>query len=71
MGVEDLVRLISANTYCLAALRAHTYRCFKLAARVPGLREVRIVMSFEQGRLTGHSVALVSNRIGCSGASSR
>ena len=46
----------------------HTYGCFTLGVRIPGLGQVRIVVSFEHEALTGRSVVLVSNRVDWSAA---
>jgi hypothetical protein len=68
IAVEDLVPLIPANAYRPVKVGAHTYWCFTLAVRIPGLGKVRIVMSFEQESLTGRSVVLVTNRVDWSAA---
>jgi len=62
IAVEDLVPLIPTNAYRPVTVRAHTYWCFTLAVRIPGLGKVRIVVSFEHESLTGRSVVLVTNR---------
>jgi hypothetical protein len=63
IAIEELVPLIPANAYRPVKVREHTYWCFTLAVRLPGLGKVRIVVSFEHGQLTGRSVALVTNRV--------
>ena len=62
LAVEELVPLIPANAYRPVTVREHTYWCFTLAVRLPGLGKVRIVVSYEQEALTGRSVVLVTNR---------
>lgn len=49
-AVDDLVPLIPAHAYRVVKVGAHTYWCFTLAIRVPGLGKVRIVVSFEHAR---------------------
>jgi hypothetical protein len=68
IAVEDLVPLIPANVYRPVAVGGHTYRCFTLGVRIPGLGKVRIVVSFEDEVLTGRSVVLVTNRVDWSAA---
>ena len=68
IAVEDLVALIPATAYHPVKVREHTYWCFTLGVRIPGLGKVRIVVSFEQESLTGRSVVLVTNRVDWSAA---
>jgi len=68
LAVEELVPLIPANAYRPVTVREHTYWCFTLAVRLPGLGKVRIVVSYEQEALTGRSVVLVTNRVDWSAA---
>jgi hypothetical protein len=42
---------------------AHTYWCFTLAVRIPGLGKVRLVVRFEPESWTGRSGVLVTNRV--------
>jgi len=63
LAVEALVPLIPAQAYRPVNIRAHTYWCVTLSVRIPGLGQVRIVVSFEQESLTGRSVVLVTNRV--------
>jgi len=62
LKVEDLVPRIprSASTQVTSGEREYGYCAVNL--RVPGLGKVRIVLSFENGELTGTSAVLVSNR---------
>lgn len=62
IAVEELVPLIPANAYRPVSVREQTYWCFTLAVRIPGLGKVRIVVSFEDVKLTGRSIVLVTNR---------
>jgi hypothetical protein len=68
IAVEDLVPLIPGHAYRPVTVRGHTYWCFTLGVRIPGLSKVRIVVSFEQESLTGRSVVLVTNRVDWSAA---
>ena len=60
--------LIPTHAYRPVTVGAHTYGCFTLAVRIPGLGQVRIVVSFEHESLTGRSVVLVTNRVDWSAA---
>ena len=68
IAVEELVPLIPANAYRPVTVGEHTYWCFTLRVRIPGLGKVRIVVSFETEQLTGRSVVLVANRVDWSAA---
>jgi hypothetical protein len=68
LAVEDLVPLIPATASRPVKVREHTYWCFTLGVRIPGLGKVRIVVSCEQESLTGRSVVLVTNRVDWSAA---
>jgi DDE superfamily endonuclease len=68
IAVEDLVPLIPATAYRPVTVQGHTYWCFTLGVRIPGLGKVRIVVSFERESLTGRSVVLVTNRVDWSAA---
>jgi hypothetical protein len=68
IAVEDLVPLIPATAYRPVSVKEHTYWCFTLAVRIPGLGKVRIVVSFEHESVTGRSVVLVTNRVDWSAA---
>ena len=60
--------LIPANAYRPVKVQEHTYWCFTLAVRLPGLGKVRLVVSFEHESFTGRSVVLVTNRVDWSAA---
>jgi Transposase DDE domain len=68
IAVEELVPLIPANAYRPINVGEHTYWCFTLGVRIPGLGKVRIVVSFEHEQLTGRYVVLVTNRVDWSAA---
>ena len=69
IAVEDLVPLIPANAYRPVTVGEHTYWCFTLGVRIPGLGKVRIVVSFEHEQVTGRS--WYWSRIGWTGAPPR
>jgi Transposase DDE domain len=68
LAVEAWVPLIPATAYRPVTVGEHTYWCFTLAVRIPGLGKVRLVVSFEQESLTGRYIVLVTNRLDCSPA---
>jgi DDE superfamily endonuclease len=68
IGVAKLVPLIPATAYRPVTVGEHTYWCFTLGVRIPGLGKVRIVVSFEHETLTGRQVVLVTNRVDWSAA---
>jgi hypothetical protein len=63
IAVAELVPLIPATAYRPISVREHTAWCFTLAVRIPGLGQVRLVVSFEQESLTGRYVVLVTHRV--------
>jgi hypothetical protein len=63
LSVEDLVPLIPPTAYRAVTVGETTYWTFTLAARIPSLGKVRLVISFEKADLTGTSVVLVTNRV--------
>jgi hypothetical protein len=63
LAVEDLVPLIPAPASRPVTVSEHTYWCFTLGVRIPGLGQVRIVVRCEHESLTGRSGVLVTNRV--------
>jgi hypothetical protein len=63
IAVQDLVPLIPATAYRDIRMEDKTYWSFTIAVRVPKLGKVRIVISYENGDLTGTYVVLVTNRV--------
>lgn len=61
--VEDLVPLIPANAYRAVTVKGKTYWTFTLTARLPSLGKVRLVISFDNAKLTGTYAVLVTNRV--------
>ncbi len=62
VAVADLVPLIPPGAYRMVTVGAHTYWCFTLVVRIPGLGKVRLVISFQHADLSGSYVVLVSNQ---------
>jgi len=63
ISVEDLVPLIPPGAYRAVKVGDQTYWTFTLAVRIPGLGKVRLVISFENAKLTGTYAVLVTNRV--------
>src|SRR5499433_751870 len=63
IAVEDLVPLIPPTAYRAVTVGDKTYWTFTLAVRLPGLGQVRLVVSFKNAELTGTYAVLVSNRV--------
>ena len=62
ISVEGLVAKVPANAYKKATINGKDYWWFTLSVRIPGLKKVRIVISFDNKELTGTYAVLVSNR---------
>jgi hypothetical protein len=60
--VEKLVPLIPAAAYREVQVKDKSYWTFTRTVRIPGLGQVRLVISFETADLTGTYIVLVSNR---------
>jgi hypothetical protein len=63
MAVEDLVPLIPPTAYRAVTIRHKTSWTVTLAVRLPGLGNVRLVVSCKSAELTGTSVVLVTHRV--------
>jgi hypothetical protein len=63
IAVEDLVPLIPPTAYRAVTGGDKTSWTFPLAVRLPGLGNVRRVVSFKNAELTGTSAVLVSHRV--------
>jgi len=63
MAGEKLVPLMPRTAYRAVTLRNTPDWTFPLAVRLPGLGNVRRVVSFKNAELTGTSAVLVSNRV--------
>lgn len=64
--VKELVPHIPLNAYKSITIEDRTYYTFTLTVRIPSMRKVRIVVSFEHPTLEGNYVVLVTNRTDCS-----
>jgi SRSO17 transposase len=60
--VEELVPLIPKSAYKKFGVKGKEYYCFTLSLRIPSLGKVRIVISFDNPKLTGTYAVLVTNR---------
>jgi SRSO17 transposase len=60
--VEDLVPRIPANAYRRVPINDNEYWYFALNVRVPGLGQVRLVISYDNQELTGTYAVLITNR---------
>ena len=63
LAVADLVPLIPPTAYRAVTVGDTTYWTFTLAVRLPGLGQVRLVVSFANAELTGTYAVLVTNRV--------
>jgi hypothetical protein len=63
LSVEDMVPRIPASAYRPVQVGEQTYWTFTLTVRIPGLGKVRLVISFENAKLTGTYAVLVTNRV--------
>lgn len=63
LAVADLVPLIPPTAYRAVTVRDNTYWTFPLAVRIPGLGQVRLVLSCANAELTGTYAVLVTNRV--------
>ena len=63
MAVEDLVPRIPSTAYRAVTVRDKTSWTCTLAVRLPGLGNVRLVVSLKSAELTGTSAVLVSHRV--------
>ena len=61
--MADLVPLIPPTAYRAVTVGDTTYWTFTLAVRLPGLGQVRLVVSFANAELTGTYAVLVTNRV--------
>src|SRR6266581_1351811 len=63
IALEDLVPRIPRTAYQAVTVKDKTYWTFTLVVRLPGLGNVRLVVSFKSAELTGTYVVLVTNRV--------
>ena len=63
VSVEEFVKHIPANAFKMVVVNEKTYWTFSLAVRIPSLGKVRLVVSYENGKLTDTYVVLVTNAL--------
>lgn len=61
--VQQLIPLLPATAYRPITVAGQTYWTFSRTVRIPGLSKVRLVISFQNAKLTGTYVVLVTNRL--------
>lgn len=62
ISVEELVAKLPKKAYKKERINEKDYWCFTLRVSIPGLKKVRIVISYDNEELTGTYAVLVSNR---------
>ena len=63
VSVEEFVKKIPANAFKMVVVNEKTYWTFSLTVRIPSLGKVRLVISYENGKLTDTYVVLVTNAL--------
>ncbi len=63
VSVEEFVKKIPANAFKMVVVKEKTYWTFSLTVRIPSLGKVRLVISYENGKLTDTYVVLVTNAL--------
>jgi hypothetical protein len=63
VSVEEFVKQIPANAFKMVVVNEKTYWTFSLTVRIPSLGKVRLVISYENGKLTDTYVVLVTNAL--------
>jgi SRSO17 transposase len=61
VSVEDFVKHIPANAFKMVVVNDKIYWTFTITARIPSLGKVRLVISYENEKLTDTFVVLVTN----------
>jgi len=61
--VEEFVKKIPAKAFKMVVVNEKTYWTFSLTVRIPSLGKVRLVISYENGKLTDTYVVLVTNAL--------
>jgi hypothetical protein len=64
VSVEEFVKQIPAQAFKMAVVHEKTYWTFSLTVRIPSLGKVRLVISYENSKLTDTCVVLVTNALG-------
>lgn len=63
VSVEEFVKQIPTNAFKMVVVNEKTYWTFSLTVRIPSLGKVRLVISYENGKLTDTYVVLVTNAL--------
>lgn len=63
VSVEEFVKKISANAFNMVVVNEKTYWTFSLTVRIPSLGKVRLVISYENGKLSDTYIVLVTNAL--------
>lgn len=60
---QKLIPLIPESAYRQVRVGEHSYWCFTLNARLPGLGKVRLLISFDNAERRGEAMVMVTNRL--------
>lgn len=63
VAVEEFVKHIPAKAFKMVVVNEKTYWVFSITVRIPSLGKVRLVISYENGKLTDTYVVLVTNAL--------
>ena len=63
VSIEEFVKKIPANAFKMVVVNEKTYWTFSLTVRIPSLGKVRLVISYENGKLTDTYIVLVTNAL--------
>jgi len=63
VSVQEFVKKIPANAFKMGVINAKTYWTFSITVRIPSLGKVRLVISYENSKLTETYVVLVTNAL--------
>ena len=63
VSVEEFVKQIPANAFKMVVVNEKTYWTFSLTVRIPSLGKVRLVISYENSKLSKTYVVLVTNAL--------
>jgi len=63
VSVEEFVKKIPAKAFKMVVVNEKAYWTFSLTVRIPSLGKVRLVISYENGKLTDTYIVLVTNAL--------
>lgn len=63
VSVEEFVKKIPAKAFKMVVVKENTYWTFSITVRISSLGKVRLVISYENGKLTDTYVVLVTNAL--------